>query len=204
MLNVAVTGNVAAGKSTVVAWFREWGAEVIDADQLVREVQQPGSPVLTAIAERFGRDVISADGSLHRAALRERVLAEKEALAALNAIVHPAVRQRRDEFALAAAGRGVTVLINDIPLLFEVLDPNDFDLVVLVDAAPSIRRTRLITLRGLHADEADRLLESQLPSEHKRARSDIVIDNNGSLDELRTAAQNAWRAIVERAEAGAT
>ena len=97
MLNVAVTGNVAAGKSTVVGWFREWGAEIIDADELVREVQRPGTAVLNAIVGRFGDDVITPDGSLDRGALRQKVLGDKAALAALNAIVHPAVRKRRDE-----------------------------------------------------------------------------------------------------------
>ncbi len=199
MLNVAVTGNVAAGKSTVVKWFRGWGAEIIDADQLVREVQRPGTAVLSAIVGHFGNDVIALDGSLNRRALRQQVLGDEAALAALNAIVHPAVRKRRIELARAAARRNTTVLINDIPLLFEVLDPNDFDVVVLVDAAPSIRRERLINVRGLSSVEADHLMESQMSSEPKRARSDIVIDNDGSLEELHRQALSAWEVLREQA-----
>src|SRR5439155_1556896 len=93
MLNVALTGNIAAGKSTVVDLFRKWGATIIDADALVREAQAPGSAVLAAIAGRFGTDVLASDGTLDRAALRGKVMGDDAALTALNAIVHPAVQQ---------------------------------------------------------------------------------------------------------------
>src|SRR4029077_17606953 len=95
MLNVRLTGNIASGKSTVVELFKKWGATVIDADALAREAQAPGSAVLAAIARRFGGDVVSQDGSLDRAGLRGKVIGDDAALAALNAIVHPAVQQRR-------------------------------------------------------------------------------------------------------------
>ena len=95
MLNVGLTGNIASGKSTVVDLFRRWGATIIDADALAREAQAPGGEVLAAIARRFGADVLAGDGSLDRAALRAKVMGDDAALAALNAIVHPAVRQRR-------------------------------------------------------------------------------------------------------------
>src|SRR5574341_548693 len=97
MLNVALTGNIAAGKSTVVELFRRWGATVVDADELAREAQAPGTEVLTAIAQRFGADVLASDGSLDRAALRAKVMGDEAALTALNALVHPAVKRRRDE-----------------------------------------------------------------------------------------------------------
>src|SRR2546425_8309297 len=122
MLNVALTGNIAAGKSTVVELFKRWGATVIDADSLAREAEAPGSAVLAAIAGRFGTDVLSQDGTLDRAALRGKVMGDDAALAALNAIVHPAVQQRRLELQRAAQERGDAIVINDIPLLFEVLD----------------------------------------------------------------------------------
>src|SRR5207248_9465851 len=106
MLNVALTGNIAAGKSTVVDLFRKWGATIIDADALVREAQAPGSAVIAAIAGRFGADVLASDGTLDRAALRGKVMGDDVALTALNAIVHPAVRQRRTELQRAAEERG--------------------------------------------------------------------------------------------------
>ena len=96
MLNVALTGNIASGKSTVVELFKKWGATIIDADALAREAQSPGSTVLAAIAGRFGGDVLASDGSLDRAALRAKVMGDDAALSALNAIVHPAVQQRRN------------------------------------------------------------------------------------------------------------
>src|SRR5574341_225927 len=123
MLNVALTGNIAAGKSTVVELFRRWGATVVDADALAREAQEPGTEVLAQIAQRFGADVLNPDGSLDRAALRGKVMGDDAALGALNAIVHPAVRKRRDELQRQAAARGDLILVNDIPLLFETLDP---------------------------------------------------------------------------------
>ena len=199
MLNIAVTGNAAAGKSTVVKWFRDWGATVIDADQLVREVETPGSPVLDAIARRFGPRVIKADGSLDRDELRGRVMGDDDALASLNAIVHPAVRRLRAELAEEARNRGVQVLVNEIPLLFEVMNPADFDLVVLVDAPIPTRRERLVRDRHLEPEHADRLIGSQMPSERKREKSQIVIDNTGSLRDLEGKVRHAWRAITGRA-----
>lgn len=194
MLNVALTGNAAAGKSTVARWFQEWGATLIDADQLVREVERPGSPTLAEIARRFGPEVLLPDGSLDRARLRRLILEDPARRAALNAIVHPAVQARRAELVREAQQRGDPVVIHDIPLLFEALDPDGFDLVVLVDAPDAARRARLRE-RGLSDDEVDQLFEAQLPAAGKRPRSDIVLDNLGSLDDLKAAAWNAWRTI---------
>src|SRR5437773_10502937 len=106
MLNVALTGNIAAGKSTVIALVRGWGATIIDADELVRQAQAPGGEVLAAIAQRFGSDVLEPNGSLDRAALRSKVMGDQAALDALNAIVHPAVRRRRADLARGARERG--------------------------------------------------------------------------------------------------
>src|SRR5574341_119066 len=203
MLNVALTGNIAAGKSSVVERFRRWGATVVDADELARDAQAPGSAVLAAIAQRFGADVLAADGSLDRAALRAKVMGDDAALAALNAIVHPAVRRRRDELHRAAEQRGDLVLVNDIPLLFEVLDPTQFDLVILVDAPVAVRRTRLRTLRGLTNEDADRILAAPMPSERKRPRSHLVIDNEGTLEQLEARAREAFEEVRRRAALGA-
>lgn len=198
MLNVALTGNAAAGKSTVAAWFRQWGATLIDADAIVRDLERPGSPVLGQIVARFGAGVLAPDGTLDRAALRRAMLDDAAQREALNAIVHPAVQAERDARLGAAAARGDRVVVNDIPLLFEVMDPGAFDLVVLVDAPEALRRARLAE-RGLPAREIDRLLAAQLPAESKRARSDIVLDNGGTLVELERAAREAWRQITARA-----
>lgn len=199
MLNIALTGNIAAGKTTVVELLRRWGATVIDADALAREAQAPGTETLAAIASRFGSDVLGPGGVLDRAALRAKVMGDDVALAALNAIVHPVVGRRRDELQREAAARGDLLLVNDIPLLFEALDPSRFDVVVLVDAPPAIRRVRLRTLRHLSNEDADRMLAAQMSSERKRARSDFVIENDGSLTELETRARAVFEALRERA-----
>ncbi|HEY6092428.1 MAG TPA: dephospho-CoA kinase [Gemmatimonadales bacterium] len=199
MLNVGLTGNIASGKSTVVELFRKWGATIIDADVLAREAQAPGGTVLAAIAKRFGADVLGADGSLDRAALRAKVMGDDDALAALNTIVHPAVQQRRLELQRVAKERGDAIVINDIPLLFEVLDPAQFDTVVLVDAPVALRRTRLRALRGLTNQDADRMIAAQMAAERKRAQSEYVIENTGTLPELETAAQSVFTALRRRA-----
>lgn len=194
MLNVALTGNAAAGKSTVARWFQEWGATLIDADELVRQVERPGSSTLGEIARRFGSEILLPDGSLDRARLRRLILENPARRAALNAIVHPAVQARRAELVREAEARGDRVVIHDIPLLFEVLDPDAFDLVVLVDAPDAVRRARLRE-RGLSEGEVDQLFAAQLPASGKRPRSDLVLDNLGSLDQLKRAARNAWETI---------
>jgi dephospho-CoA kinase len=198
-LNVGLTGNIAAGKSAVAALFRQWGATVIDADEIVREVQAPGGPVLRAIAERFGDSMIRPDGTLDRAALRGRVMAHPDQLAALNRIVHPAVHQRRMALMAAAEARGDQVVVNDIPLLFESADPDEFDAIVLVDAPEETRLARLVEQRGLDEAEARRMIQAQMPSSTKRSRSDFVIDNDGDRAALERAAATVWRALLARA-----
>ncbi|HET6779230.1 MAG TPA: dephospho-CoA kinase [Gemmatimonadales bacterium] len=199
MLSVALTGNIGAGKSTVVDLFRRWGATIIDADQLVREVQVPGHPALTAIAERFGNEVLHQDGTLDRARLRAKVLAQPAELKALNRIMHPLVHQRRQDLLAEARKRGDRIVVSDIPLLFEAADPAEFDLIVLVDAPESVRRSRLLASRALDNDQLSRLMASQLPSATKRARSDYVIHNAGSLEALEHSASSVWQAMLARA-----
>ncbi len=199
MLSVGLTGNVAAGKSSVLSLLKGFGATVIDADQLVRRVQQPGSHTLQTLADRFGADILLPDGHLHRPTLRRRVMGDPAALSALNAIVHPAVEQlHRDELA-AAKARGDRVVVSDIPLLFEAGWESEFDLIVLVDAPRNVRRSRLITLRALTEEEADRLLASQAPAVDKRARSDVVIDNDGSWEILARRVRALWSTLDARA-----
>ena len=198
MLNVALTGNIAAGKSAVVELFRKWGATIIDADQLVREAQRPGTEVLQAIAFRFGRDVVLPGGELDRAALRGKVMGDDQALAELNAIVHPAIRRERDRLLGEARTRGDRIVVSDIPLLFEASDPSEFDVIVLVDAPEPARKRRLIAHRGLSPEEADRMIQSQQSALAKRAKSDLVIDNDGTLDALEEKARLVWRELENR------
>jgi dephospho-CoA kinase len=199
MLSVALTGNIAAGKSAVAQLFRRWGATLLDADEIVREVQAPGGAVMRRIAERFGDAVVLPDGRLDRAALRRIVMADAEARQALERIVHPAVYARRAELAAAAEARGDRIVVSDIPLLFETGHADGFDAVVLVDAAESVRLRRLVEQRGLTEAEALAMIRAQMPASAKRSGSDYVIDNDADLATLERAASEVWRALVARA-----
>jgi dephospho-CoA kinase len=199
MLSVALTGNIGAGKTTVARLFQSWGATIIDADQLVREAQAPGHPVLARIAARFGPDVLTAHGELDRPTLRAKVLADPSARADLNRIVHPEVHRRREQLLEEARGRGDRIAVNDIPLLFEAADPSEFDAVILVDAPEAMRRARLLTTRELPATEIDQIMAAQLGSDLKRARSHYVIENDGDLKALARAASEVWEALLSRA-----
>ena len=203
MLNVALTGNIAAGKSTVADLFRRWGATLIDADQLVREVQAPGTPVLDGITERFGAGVLLPDGELDRARLRAIVMADPDARRDLEALVHPSVQARRSERVEEARRRGDRIVVNDIPLLFEALDPGLFDAVVLVDAPEEIRLRRLVEDRGMPEVEAQRLLSAQQPSGPKRAwrggprgKGPFIIANDDTLARLEERARAVWEELV--------
>jgi dephospho-CoA kinase len=199
MLSVALTGNIGAGKTTVSQLFESWGATIIDADQLVRDIQRPGQPAFTRIVERFGPGIVRADGTLDRVGLRAKVLGDPTALADLNQIVHPEVRRRRLTRLDEARARGDRIVVSDIPLLFEADDPTAFDVVVLVDAPEMTRRVRLVNLRGLSTTEADRMMQAQQSAASKRARSDYVIENDGDLPALERAAALVWQSLLDRA-----
>jgi len=199
MLYVALTGNIASGKSTVARDLASRGATLIDSDQLARDVVAPGSPALVAIAERFGADVIRPDGTLDRAAMRQRVFGDEAARDALNAIVHPGVRQLRARRLDEARSRGDRIVIADIPLLFELDMQRNFDAVILVDADEAVRLERLMTLRGLSRTDAQAMIDAQMPSARKRAESTWIIDNNGTLDALPPQLDSLWRQLEARA-----
>lgn len=199
MLHVGLTGNVASGKSTVARHFRDWGATLIDADAIVRELQAPGTPLVAAIAREFGEGLLNAAGVLDRARLRQLVMADPARREALNRLVHPAVEARRLALLSDAAGRGDRIVVSDIPLLFEVMDPLRFDAVVLVDAPEAVRQERLQRHRGLAEAEARALIAAQLPAEVKRPHSDFIIENDADLATLETRARAVWHALATRA-----
>lgn len=198
MLHLALTGNIASGKSTVAALLAARGATIIDADQLARAAVAPGTPGLDAVVERFGAGVLMADGSLDRAALRRRVFSDPNERDALNAIVHPAVRLLRDDAVAAARARGDRVVISDIPLLFEVGLEHAFDGVIFVDAPEPVRLARLVHDRGLDASAAQAMINAQWPAERKRAGATWIVDNGGSLDALPARIDELWADIEAR------
>ncbi|HEV2736733.1 MAG TPA: dephospho-CoA kinase [Longimicrobiaceae bacterium] len=202
MLKVGLTGNIAAGKSSVAGVWRSLGATVVDADELARRAVEPGTPGLGRIVEAWGPALLDADGALDRAALRRIVFEDPAARAHLEEIVHPAVYALRAEENRLAEERGERLVVADIPLLFEVGMADEFDVVVLVDAPEEERLRRLVEDRGLDPEEAVRMIDAQMPAELKRARADLVIENAGSPAELEARAREAWAELAERAEAG--
>lgn len=192
---IALTGNVAAGKSTVAARLEAHGAVLVDADRIVRALQQPGTAVFERIVARFGPAILAADGSLDRAALRARILADPAERHALEAIVHPAVEDERRRLLARAARDGARVVIADIPLLFEAADPAAYDGVILVDAPEAERRRRLIEDRGMDPEEADRLIGAQWPAAAKRARATWILDNDADLASLQARTDALWQLI---------
>jgi dephospho-CoA kinase len=193
--HVALTGNIASGKSTVARLLAAQGATVIDADQLAREVVAPGTPGLAAVVDHFGPGVLATDGTLDRAALRRRVFRDATAREALNAIVHPAVARLRDVRVREAEEAGARVIVSEIPLLFEVGLEHAFDGVVLVDAPPAVRRDRLVRDRGLSVDEAQAMIDAQWPADRKRAGATWVIDNDGPPAQLPERVAALWTAL---------
>lgn len=194
---IALTGGIASGKSTIAARLAEHGATVIDADAIVREVQQPGGAVLDAIAAEFGGDVLTADGALDRAALGARVFGDEVALQRLNTIVHPAVRaesQRRFDAAFAADPAAVVVY--DVPLLVEAMVDDPWDLIVVADAPAEERVRRMVQLRGMREDDARRRIGAQVTDEDRRAVADVVIDTSGTVEHTRGQVDALWRSLT--------
>jgi dephospho-CoA kinase len=199
MLKVGLTGNIAAGKSTVAEVWRSLGATVIDADELARRAVDPGTPAHAAIAAEWGAEVMDAGGTLDRAALRRIVFSDPGARERLEQIVHPAVAGLRDELYREAEARGEALVVADIPLLFEVGLVDEFDAVVLVEAPEELRLVRLVGDRGMDPEDARRMIMAQMPSELKRARADFVIENTGSVGEVRRRAREVWQELLRRA-----
>ena len=201
VLLVALTGNIASGKSEVARIFADLGATVVDADELSREVVRPGTRALAAIVSRWGEKVLNPEGTLNRGMLRSIVFADPAERNALNDIVHPEVGRRRNELIADARARGDAVLIAAIPLLFEVGLEREFDRVILVDAPDDMRLGRLVQKRGIGAPEARRIMAAQIPAASKRRRSDIVIDNDSTLEDLRRSVERAWAELTSESVA---
>ena len=194
-----MTGNIAGGKTEVSRLLDERGATIIDSDVLSREVVEPGTPALAAIAANWGRSVLAPDGSLDREALRANVFQDPDELQELNEIVHPEIEKRRDQLIAEARQRGDSVVVCVVPLLFEKHMADEFDKIVLVDAPRPIRFERLQKKRGIEEAEALRMIAAQMPAELKKTRADYVIENTGSLAELDKEVDALWAELQREA-----
>ena len=201
LFRVGLTGNIASGKSTVAAEWQALGAVIVDADDLAREAVAPGTEGLARVTERFGAEVLQPDGSLDRVALRALVFDNEQERLVLESILHPEIERRRIERERELLAAGTHMVVHAIPLLFEVGMEAAFDLIVLVHADEAERLRRLTEDRGLPEADARHMIEAQMPSEDKREHAAIVIDNNGTLDELRENARTTWQEIERRAAA---
>lgn len=181
MTRIGLTGGIGSGKSTVGQLLARQGALVIDADAIAREVVAPGTPGLSAVVAEFGEGVLAPDGALDRGALAAIVFSDAQALARLNAIVHPLVASRTAEL-MAGAGPD-QVIVHDVPLLVENGLAAAYDLVVVVEAPHEARLARLAD-RGVPPEEAHRRMAAQATDAERRAVADVVIDNSGSPDAL--------------------
>jgi dephospho-CoA kinase len=196
VLKVGLTGGIGSGKSEVTRRLAALGAYVVDADVLAREVVEPGTPGLAAVAAEFGAEVLRPDGSLDRDRLGAIVFADPAARARLNAIVHPLVGAATAErFAAAPAD---AIVVHDVPLLVEVGLAAAYDVVLVVAATPGTQGSRLVRARGMSADEARSRIAAQAPLADKLAVADFVITNDGSLDDLDRQVQAVWLALQDR------
>ncbi|MEW1866333.1 MULTISPECIES: dephospho-CoA kinase [unclassified Streptomyces] len=201
MLNVGLTGGIGAGKSEVTRLLGSYGATVVDADRIAREVVEPGTPGLAAVAAEFGPGVLREDGALDRPKLGAIVFADEERRKALNAIVHPLVAERSAELQQAAGPDAIVV--HDVPLLTENGLAPRYDLVVVVDAAPATQLDRLVRQRGMAEPEARARMAAQATREERLAIADLVIDNDGPLENLEPQVREVWRKLRERASGSA-
>jgi dephospho-CoA kinase len=199
---IALTGGIASGKSAVAARLAEHGAIVVDADKLAREVVEPGTAALAAIADHFGPEVIAEDGSLNRAALGAIIFADGAERAVLNSITHPAVGERaRQLFDSAAAADPSAVVVYDVPLLVEsgTDRASEFDEVIVVHASAETRIDRLVRLRGMSPDEGQSRVASQASDEQRLAVADVVIDSDGTLERTYEQVDALWQDLATRA-----
>lgn len=193
MVKVGLTGGIGAGKSEVSRLLASYGAVIVDADKIAREVVEPGTPGLAAVVEEFGADILAPDGTLDRPKLGGIVFSDPGKLKALNAIVHPLVGARSAE--LEASAGPDAVVVHDVPLLTENGLAPLYDLVVVVDAAPQTQLDRLVRLRGMAADEAKSRMAAQATREQRLAVADLVIDNDGPLEALEPQVRAVWERL---------
>jgi dephospho-CoA kinase len=196
MLLVGLTGGIGSGKSTVSAMLAERGAVIVDADAITRSLQEPGQPVFDAMVERFGPGIVRADGTLDRAAVAAIVFNDEAARKDLEAIVHPAVGARMIELIAAHSGSDA-IVVYDVPLLVES-GKTGYGAVLVVDVDPDVAVARLVAHRGFTEADAKARIANQASREARRAVADVVIDNSGTIEDLRARIDEVWPWLEER------
>ena len=196
---IGLTGGIATGVTTVASMFKELGAEIIEADKIAREVVEPGTQPYRKIVETFGREILSADGSIDRKKLGQIVFGDDTARRRLNRITHSAIRRRIEEEIERIRGSNpdATVLI-DVPLLLDTTGPDTFDMdgVIVVTAAKDAQVERLMLRDTLSEEDAQRRMAAQRPVEEKATEADWIVRNTGSLEETRRQVASLWRQLT--------
>src|SRR4051812_5367657 len=193
-MRVGLTGGIASGKSTVAQLLVDLGAVLIDGDALAREVVARGTPGLARVVEEFGSELLTAEGDLDRAGLGRIVFADEAARRRLEGITHPLVFERYAE--LEAAAPPGALVVHDIPLLAESGRADTFDEVIVVDAPPELQVERMMRDRGWTREEAESRMAAQASREDRLAIATIVIENTGSLDELRARVEDVYAELT--------
>ncbi len=198
MLRIGLTGGIGSGKSTVADLLASEGFLIVDADQVARDIVEPGQPALAELAEAFGQDILKPDGTLDRAGLAAKAFVSEEQTALLNAITHPRIAEESARRFNEAEAQGVKVAVYDMPLLVEKGLDRKMDLVVVVDVDVEERVRRLVEKRGLTEDDVRRRIASQVPDDVRLKAADIVVDNNGTLEDLHAEASKLIAEILSR------
>jgi dephospho-CoA kinase len=193
-MRVGLTGGVASGKSTVSAMLADLGAVIVDADILAREVVARGTEGLSEVVAEFGPDVLTKDGALDRSALGALVFADADRRRALEAIIHPRVRSRAAE--IEAAAPPGSVVVHDIPLLAETGQADSFDAVIVVDVPTEVQLDRMVRLRGMTTEDAQARIDAQASREDRLAVATYVVDNTGTLEQLRRRVAEVYAALT--------
>lgn len=192
---IGLTGGMATGKSTVASLLRQLGAKVIDADQIAREILQPGQEAWKEIVAAFGPEILREDNNIHREKLRKIIFQDEKARKRLDAITHPRIRTLAQERMQQFAAKGAEIIVYEAPLLFE----NQVHLwlrpVILVACDLATQKQRLEERDGLGEEEIQRHLEAQMTLEEKKKLADFVIENSGDLEELKRQVKEVWEKI---------
>lgn len=196
-MRVALTGGIASGKTTVSDRWAELGAVIVDSDVLARQVVEPGTPGLAAVAERFGREILAPDGTLDRKALAGKVFGDDEARKDLEAILHPRIRAAADR--LEAEAPGGTVVVHVIPLLVETGRTSGFDAIVVVDVPEDVQLERAMSRDGATREQVEARIAAQARRSDRLAVATQVIDNSGDRAALIAGADRVWAELARLA-----
>ncbi len=192
----ALTGGIAAGKSTVAGIFRELGASIVDTDAIAREIVHPGGPVLASIINAFGKDYLKTDGTLNREMMRSAIVRSGEKRLLLNSLIHPAIMNETLRQIGVCLAQGSNPVIADIPLLFETGWDNFFSVIILVYVPGELQAERLMKRDSLDRAAALETISAQMDIETKKGRAKIVIDNSGTIEDTRRAAEGVYKILT--------